>query len=56
MEEVVLDRILERWLREWSLVNREKVDECDCAAPCGHFAAFAARALARFAVCAATLR
>ena len=30
MEEVVLDRILERWLREWSLVNRTKVDPCDC--------------------------
>ncbi len=30
MEETVLDRILERWLREWSLVNRVKVDECDC--------------------------
>ena len=30
MEEVVLDRILERWLREWSLVNRTSVDECDC--------------------------
>ena len=30
MEETVLDRILERWLREWALVNREKVDECDC--------------------------
>ena len=26
----MLDRILERWLREWALVNREKVDECDC--------------------------
>ena len=30
LEETVLDRILERWLREWSLVNREKVDDCDC--------------------------
>ena len=30
LEEAVLDRILERWLREWSLVNREKVDDCDC--------------------------
>ena len=30
VEETVLDRILERWLREWALVNREKVDECDC--------------------------
>lgn len=30
VEETVLDRILERWLREWTLVNREKVDECDC--------------------------
>ena len=30
IEETVLDRILERWLREWALVNREKVDTCDC--------------------------
>ena len=30
MEETVLDRILERWLREWALVNRERVDSCDC--------------------------
>ena len=30
IEQTVLDRILERWLREWSLVNRTKVDECDC--------------------------
>ena len=30
METSVLDRILDRWLREWSLVNREKVDDCDC--------------------------
>ena len=30
IEETVLDRILERWLREWSLVNREEVDGCDC--------------------------
>ena len=30
IEETVLDRILERWLREWSLVNREEVDTCDC--------------------------
>ena len=31
IEEMVLDRILERWLREWSLVNRTSVDECDCS-------------------------
>jgi len=30
MEETVLDRILQRWLREWTLVNRVKADACDC--------------------------
>ena len=30
MEEFVLDRILERWVREWSLANRRTVDACDC--------------------------
>ena len=29
-EEVVLDRILERWLREWMLVRRKAIDPCDC--------------------------
>lgn len=29
-EEFVLDRILEKWIREWCLVNRESVDECEC--------------------------
>ena len=30
MEEAVLDRILERWLREWALANRTALDVCDC--------------------------
>ena len=30
MEEAVLDRILERWLREWALANRMALDMCDC--------------------------
>ena len=30
IEQTVLDRILERWLREWSLVSKTKVDACDC--------------------------
>ena len=30
MEEAVLDRILERWLREWALANRMALDVCDC--------------------------
>ena len=30
METSVLDRILDRWMREWALVNREEVDACDC--------------------------
>ena len=29
-EEAVLDPLLERWLREWCLVSRAGVDECDC--------------------------
>lgn len=30
IEEAVLDRILERWLREWTLANRTTLDVCDC--------------------------
>ena len=29
-EEEVLDPVLERWLREWALVNRVEIDTCDC--------------------------
>ena len=30
IEEFILDRILEKWIREWMLVKKKGVDECDC--------------------------
>lgn len=30
IEEVVLDRILTKWLTEWRLKNKKSLDECDC--------------------------
>jgi len=30
IEEFILDRILEKWIREWTLVNGVTVEDCDC--------------------------
>ena len=30
IEETVLDRVLAKWLREWALVRRKDVEDCDC--------------------------
>ena len=30
IEEFILDRILEKWLREWCLVRHKTIDDCEC--------------------------
>lgn len=30
IEETILDHILEMWLKEWKLINKIEIDDCDC--------------------------